>query len=529
MIRRIASRLFQGRWRRLAWVIVVLAVIAGVIWIGKDKPKKVAPPVDVPFPIERLGPEWSATNELRFYRPTGFASGYAMFYFMSVSTSGTLVAVTVGGAYPPVWFFDVEKRRFTARYNNLKGDEGSWWPIRGNAWTRRRLLMTRNRPRRTRYDDILKKIRNDPFHRRKDAFFYEIDLETRTMRYLWGFQAAFLDTSFHQHAVFNRRRTALVSRQTGRLKQYHTEKFILSHLRTNREYTIPVSRFKPSGTLAAFVWDWLPDDCTVVIQGVGPNFRTENLYYLDIASRDRPRRIPVLERFEKLAEQASKSQGLGQLFGVWPLKILDEGQRVRLAATFVSSAASTDPSTDRSGIWDLDVETGKLAKVIDLKWGIGRTDNIECSPSGNAFVAIPTSGSVVAGNLSTSPTRPVLYRIGQPPVRLPFRIVFGWGSNACQLHCFLRFLDEDTLIYSGVPYDLWKYDVRTNQSELLFRHPVYSSASPPPPATTPGKTTRFDAPTGIEVPARMQMPESPFAAPPAIRDSRGGEGQNGRR
>jgi len=466
------------RKRRGFFVLASLLaiVLVAVFWISRPGDRSVTSPPDPgPFPIERIegAPDFSDTT----YNPL---HPVPVVTIDTISGDGKWVAFRIRGAAPPYYFFDVGQRQFVGRIARPPAVWSyQWWPVFGHYWTPDHLVMEQSRPRKTRYDNLIQRLPQNIVNMRADSFFYEVNCFDRKMRFLCGHEADVMQDSGALGGSPNRTRSAIVLSLSLFFPALRKQEFIVWDLHTGSQRVLSASSFKGARGSWASPWGWLPDDHTAVFRSYRGWPTTEGFYLLDISEKKRPRRIPVLERFERLRDQGKIQPDEGEITLINLLRFSNDGRRARLAVSFKSNEMPSDLSASRSSIWDLDIETGQLARVTDLRWGMALYGSVVCSPSGDKFIAAPTSTTVVTGDPS-SPTTPVLYEIGQPPRALPFTVVLPryYGNNLWHV---LQFLDEDTLIYTGAPLDIWKFDLRTNQSELLFRYtPPKPEESPPP-------------------------------------------------
>lgn len=239
-----------------------------------------------------------------------------------------------------------------------------------------------------------------------------------------------------------------------------------------------------NGESMTWAWGWTPEEsaivytCGIVIPD-GPQPLSEirsrpikDICFFHPDSQRPPHKVPVYERFQKLRKTGALDRDEDVIYSMTLMALPKDGRKARFLVTFYSEEAKKDPKRDRSSVWDMDLEAGNLTRVMALTMGPAY-DSIVQSPSGASFVA-PALGNREYKVHGSSPPSLALYREGEEPRVLPFQIMPSGGGigpgnrHFPTLFWEIRFLDEDTLVYTGVPYDLWRFDLRTWKSELLW-------------------------------------------------------------
>jgi len=425
------------------------------------------------------------------------------------------------------YFFDLQQRRIVAGWEKW-GLDGSWRtdvrrgqfilshegiePILAPGWTSERFIVEQAEGGEE-IGEPADELQAPPFSQRlRDLFrptrttryesFYELDVRARRMRLIFG-EATQPPQEFNDWEVCpNKTLTLICCSVTHDKYDMSYDSDPLNDYRvydraTGRQYDIPADHFELSGNLLpAQLWGWMPDERTLVFCQVskrsGPSrspqtriTRADNLYLLDVAGDAGLRKVPVAEPFERLRKKGGLGSAEGEL-GLFDLVgFVEQGRRARFAVTFCTTATLYTLSDSVSSVWDLDLETGELKRVMDLPRGTAYSaynGTPLFSPSLDSILVPMPPVIATTQRFAVLPTSLTLYTVGQPPRTLPlsFTTLYRgnqWGARPL-LRCGLCFLDEQTLVYADVGYELWAFDLQTNKSALLWRANASNNVMP---------------------------------------------------
>lgn len=441
----------------------------GLLWLANGESNT---PQSAEFPLEVVRDQPAIVSARRAI------PGKPMLEIRRVSADRKWIPVEVRHG---LYFFDVQQRRFVARMASQSAMLWSW--RQPDGWTSSCMIGMVHRNGRSPLASVVHDIHPRLFSPRWEQDFYRLNFPARTARLLMTHKVRDGSSSEVGDIVPNRGCTHLA---------YCTQRYMnepqhfICDLKAGTRQAILQRQFGPLQGRWPLIWiaGWLPDDRTVVFN-VGRLFagfhgeghRVERLHLVDAPGKQAPRQVPILAKFLELREKGQLARDEGAFVASEILGFVDEGRRCRFSATFLranqtggASRPTTgpiDPRSDNSSIWDLDLESGELQRVLDLKWGIYREGiirdrGIVCSPERRSFVAALASGASHSSG-PTFRTQAAIYTVGRPPRLLPFEV----SRTASRPN--VQFLDEDTLIYETDPCALWRFDLRTSESELLWR------------------------------------------------------------
>lgn len=461
----------RKRWRFPLAVVLIAAVILGVIALDGKRRDARLPEFPI-LPIE---------GEPGFLERAAARNTAPSLSIRAVSADGLWVCFyPYGAGATGRWYFDVEQRRFVSRLPaTIPPDSRTfYWPLGGERWVADSIVVMRSERVRSPFGNLLKRlgIRASSHDYPADVGYFEVNCRTHKMRRLALLKSDGRKAGISLGALSRDGSLFLYGAFTNSDQDEY--EFRLRNLASGKERVIAATDLpRPPGTYHE-VWDWLPDNRTVVIYTTDDvpfrdidDYRIDSLFLVDALGERPPKHLRVLWQFDRARLRRLLENGILQSAADRPSMIALLGcfgkpSRARFAVRFQEKRSSTDRASDRSSIWDMDLESASLSKVMDLKGGIGRERAVLASPSGNAFLTEPTDALVLAIT-GEQASRPVLYRIGQQPRQIPVDV--AWPSQHGLDFSVMRFLDEHTLIYVQPACEIWKFDLRTWQSELLWR------------------------------------------------------------
>ena len=433
----------------MGFVLALLAVIA-FVWLGVSDTRGGGPPL-VGFPFEII----DARSNLATNGPASTeASTVSIFPVMD---HGKWVCVRTANdaaerGDSTRYFYDTGSRRFVAKlvpYQTAKN--GVCHPELSSPLQLDRVIV-----RQVRVDQFKLLAWYKPWAARYDSYFYELDVATSKTRFLAHHKesgAALLGRT----GLPNRGHTHMVyaDNESPRLE------FVIFDLRDGSSRALKRRHFGMSQGHTLRPWGWLADDRTILFLEdwststlLPPGFVVENLHLVDVQTKKGPRNVAPAERFKESMAKGKLAPGEDTLLACLLLTDRDGGRRLRLVAAFGADGATSVAEQARWSVWDLDRETERLTRVMDLPLGLIRHHAEVGSPSGDTIVSAlppePRGGMPLADA--------VVYRVGQPPLRLPFKLYkHCWGLP-----------DDHTLVYTNGRDEIWRFDLRTSQSELLW-------------------------------------------------------------
>jgi hypothetical protein len=398
----------------------------------------------------------------------------------SVSSDGRFVHLLVAGDYrSSEVLFEIESRRFFRLATSYDlATENSWRP---------ETTLVFRRPPDNRSEDV-------PFYRvnilrnEKSLLFTERTPGRGTMSVMkagnepWGLERFHLYPDPQcQRIFYTATRPAKVAATKGRGQP--TIPFLREMVVVNAQDGTSRTRpaFSPAGIQLFSGWSpdgrYLIASSATVRQSPGKMrvMPIKSLYLLDPGGLSISRVIPVDEYF-------IQARGLNGRFHPGEDEIqymnfaglVNDGRRARFVVTFFSNKTPDDPRTDRSSVWDLELESGALKRILDFSEG-AIYQNAVWSESRRAFMGPALHGTGFDEPGMFKPLGIAVYVEGDKPRILPFKITPRGGGigpgerHSATLQESVRFLDDSTLVYTTPPYDLWRYDLRKGNSELLWR------------------------------------------------------------
>jgi hypothetical protein len=158
-------------------------------------------------------------------------------------------------------------------------------------------------------------------------------------------------------------------------------------------------------------------------------------------------------------------------------------------------------------LWDIDLKNGKLTRRLELGRNVDWPAFLVVSPAAGSLItpAWPSveesPGSQNEGRSSSGSTTDTLVvrRIGKGPRPIPFQLSLQGATDSSHPSLMYEpirsqwevlpqfplktdwgricFIDETTLVYTGTDYRLWRFDLDTWESELLWA-PASASDNP---------------------------------------------------
>jgi len=456
--------------RRIRTVVLVIAAVCILLILRAflSPQQTLEPPVVANFPIGDI-------SDLGLdYVPTL----YLDIRIRSVSADRKWLALSRPMSYSPLWFFDLEQRRFVAE-DAQDVTQMEYACLFDPYWTSQSLAILRSRPHAFRFDGLLKRVWKRDLSDREDLFFYELDVARKQVRILGAYQATRLQLPYNSYdAVANRTRTSVALTTLGSWRGPYRNHVLVQPLGAQHRVAFRVC--KPNVPKGHFVriWSWLDQDASLLLYDHDwlrtrphPTGRFENLYLMDVPSGRIARTFPVMKEFERLRAEGCLAANEGAIQSARILAVLEPERRVRLSVEFTDGK---QPQAGKLSIWDLDLKTGSLERIMDLKGAM--PGPVRCSPSGGTFVAI--SDESPSSTLSPWYTAHLmLYRKNEAPRRLPLeipvRVPYPPITTAARFGSFLM-LDEHTIVATGQGFDIFRYDTRTTEPERLYHKEPYA-------------------------------------------------------
>lgn len=460
-----ALQRLRGFWfeSRLRWILLALlaAAIVGGVWLIEHTWDGEQLSV---FPIQVTDKEPVLT------RPTGGES--PSLYISGVSSDGRWVFLH--GIAGSRWLFDVDQRRFVGEMRTPPQPTpyGGALMLQGD-WTPDSLLFFQYGPGGSPFRSLLDRLRGYYVSGQDfDISFYELNVPARRSRFLFTQEVGSKGTVDAYGIRANANRSTLAYTLYGA----PSATLVIHSLETGRRYDIAGSVFGMSAHAALQLWNWLPDNRTLVaakwnqVTSVArtPQYTVEKVYLYDARDRKVRREVPIAERFTQLRQQGVLAQGEDRMRHFDLLSVIDQ-KRIR----FVELAVKTS-------VWELDLDTGNLTRPMDLNRDILIPNY---APSGTSVLTSPASS--LAGTPGPAPAPAsapgtahvsaglTVHTIGEPPRPLPFRVLVPAPIPGLEVfpgaEANIRFLDDNTLIHTGAGDALWRFDLRTSQTELLWR------------------------------------------------------------
>lgn len=478
---KLISLLCSRGFRRGGACVAVLIVL---VWLTFNKSEDDEPPPLVEFPIERIGEEQSPELAKRLSRARDSLAifevskdgRWAVFGAGTTSyrgSSGSEQKMAITGLFSlfssnpaGTWLFDVEKRRFVAKLPQpLKSNDGVEPPQPWEWWNPERMVVSQDRERKTVTDGLWDLILPGDGWAHHDSYFYELDVPTHKARFLFKHRDPGVT-----YARLNQNRTHLAYEVESPFRST----YYIRNLASGASRALKRSDFEAADVFSTALWGWSPDGNTLVItegtttfQGMGwvtRAYPVAALYLVDALEDTPPRRVSVNNAFQKARLEGRLNAGEIDLVHSEVLAFVDDGKRCRLLATFGSSQTVLNPRANKSSIWDLDLTTGKITRVVNLMWGIKPGVRVICSPSGETMVAVPAQSKTTRGAPSIEGLPAGAHTVGQRPKPLPFN-VFGRQYGLLDDHTLIYVSYEDDLL--TVP-ELRRFDLRTSESEVIF-------------------------------------------------------------
>jgi hypothetical protein len=282
---------------------------------------------------------------------------------------------------------------------------------------------------------------------------------------------------------------------------------------TNKRHGISRARLQPNleARQGLEFLGWMPDDENMLFRDYNFQIGTQNLYAIPVDPEAQPHLIGLAQKLDELREKGVLTPDEDSISYVTYLGPADNGRSIRIFILFACPTTSTDPKVrdniaarereTESSIWDFNLETEELTRILTLGRNAVRRKETLFSPSGASALDVLITRAKEADTNRVYPTRPVFYTVGKPgqeiPLDLPLPGTAYHQFFTFQLGRYVRFLDDHTLLYVGKEYSLWTFDTRSNRSEQIWhmdveiREPLRAGSPPPrekkpvPPAKNP--------------------------------------------
>lgn len=418
----------------------------------------------------------------------------------SVSDDGKWAYLTVRDAQPDHWFFDVEKRQFVGHITDTY-DRGSGYRPLLHRWRPDSMLVEYHESRPLPAVAKADAAANRPPGPPQAAFAYrtrilEVDALTRRCRVLSEIDAGPIlvgPPMGGPEAFTNTQHSRIAFSHHGRDARNVWD------LASSERHTIPRKAFEPKPTWPTGLefLEWLPDGATMLFRDFSAEYGDHYLYLVPTDPEQPISHIDIAALFSRLRQKGLLSPDEDKISHMTLLQYPDGGKTARLFVLFACPSDSRDAekrdfiwAQDRdteSSIWDLNLETQELKRVMSLGRNAVRRKQTIFSPSGTSALDVLTGRTAKADTNRVYPTRPVFYTVGKPRPQLALELPLP-GTAYSSFHAFyvnryVRFLDDHTLLYVGQNYSLWTFDIRSNRSEQIWRMDVEKTERPP--ATKP--------------------------------------------
>lgn len=431
--------------------ILGLVVVVVAVWLPSARTTDRHPPPLVGLPFERVGeqPDFSTSDS----EPARIV-GTKIVRFID---NGKWIVVAMHKNWRErssdwrFFLFDTEKRRFVFKVPPHQSENDTLEIVRPQICGS--LRLDRAIVRQVRLDfSVLPSL----IHGGRpcaDTYFYELDLASNKSRFLVHRRES-APPNVNTPGLSNRSLTHLAYPDAPADR----ERYIIFNVREGSSRVLTRKDFGLNGKQWTEMWGWLSDDRTMLFLGfryLPQASRTEmaNLYLVDVLANTSPRNVAVWDRFEELIARKQLRPGEERLLECGILPDVDGGRRLRLFAASGSNQTGPNTAETKWSVWDLDLQSQSLTRVMDLSLGPILQRGFTSSPSGDTIVAFLSHQG--AGDREGFDA--VLYRVGKEPMRLPFRLRrLGGLSN------------DDTLIYTNGRDEIWQFDLRMGESELLW-------------------------------------------------------------
>lgn len=508
MIKPFHSRCRRRCARRVPCVLTTGLLIISLLVSG-SAPCEERIPED--FPITFIGGGKPYIPDQARHRDYGVRTLIAI---ESISTDGKWAYLNVVDAQPEKWFFDIERRQFVGHVTETYDRQRSFEPV-VEEWRPDRLLVKyaeslRPWPGSTPNEKSKGPVGPGglPLIRRMSIL--EVDALTRQSRVL----ATCDETMPMVHetsgrAFPNPQHTKLALTRNPLGNDVH----MVWDLETNERHKLSRSWILPPLEQSRSIEfrGWMPDGESLIFRDYNFQEGTQFLFMAPPAPSpfsgvmaDPRRSVPLAQQFNQLREKGVLTADEDKISYVTYLGPVDGGRAIRLFVLFACPTASTDPKVHgnitargretEASVWDFDLQTRKLKRVMNLGRNAVRRKMTIFSPSGTAALDLVTTLPETADRTRFHMVRPALYARETPLGGFSFEIPLPAYNprtyTRLELDRNVRFIDDHTLLFVGEGYSLWKYDMRTDKSELLWQLDIQKAERgparprlpvPPPP------------------------------------------------